>query len=420
MILRARCILPIGEEAIDNGALVIKNGQIDWFGRWAVCEARGRLPVEDLGEVVLLPGLINAHCHLGFTAMAGKIPPPASFTDWVQAILAAKAHWTPADWAASWVQGAKMLAESGTTTVCDAENFSELLPELWDSTPLRIISFLEITGVQAQRRPGELIDEAIAHLERLQDHPRGQAALSPHALYSTTPELVRRAVQTSRARALPLSAHIAESEEEFAMFHDRGGPLFDWLSPQRPRGDCRAGSPVQLANQYGLLGPDLLAIHVNCLAPGDAELLARTRTAVVHCPRSHEYFNHRPFPHEELRRAGVNLCLGTDSLASTQTGISAPAADSPRLNLWDEMRAFASKHPGVRPLDIFRMVSTHPAKALGKENSLGQIQTGAAADLIALACSGRLAPARIYEALLFEPDLRAVFIAGAKTLPHRG
>src|SRR5690606_23262187 len=140
-------------------------GRISWVGRWKDCEPRGRLAVRDLGEVVLIPGLINAHCHLDFTHMAGKIPPPRNFPDWVKTMLSLKAHWSYSEFADSWRSGAAMLVASGTTTVCDIESYAELLPEMWEATPLRVFSFMEMTGVKDQRQAREVLDEATAHVE---------------------------------------------------------------------------------------------------------------------------------------------------------------------------------------------------------------------------------------------------------------
>ena len=100
-------------------------------------------PVVDLGETVLLPGLVNAHCHLDYTDMAGEIAPTRFFTDWIKTITAAKAGKIYADFAQSWLRGAQMLLRTGTTTVADIEAVPELLPEVWRATPLRVFSFLE-------------------------------------------------------------------------------------------------------------------------------------------------------------------------------------------------------------------------------------------------------------------------------------
>jgi cytosine/adenosine deaminase-related metal-dependent hydrolase len=109
----------------------------------------------------------------------------------------------------------------------------------------------------------------------------------------------------------------------------------------------------------------------------DFELLEKMRTKfhVAHSPRSHDYFGHRPFQSERLRRLGFNICLGTDSLASNNS-----------LSLFAEMRAFQRSEPESSPEKIFEMVTVNPASALGQQNTLGRIRPGFRADLIAIPC----------------------------------
>lgn len=413
MIIRARCIQPIGESPIDNGAMVIEAGRIAWFGPWRNCDRPRGMAVHDLGEVVLLPGFVNAHCHLDFTNMAGKIPPPRDFSDWVKTMLSLKAHWGYSEFADSWLRGAKMLVETGTTTVCDIESYPELLPESWGSTPLRVFSCLEMTGVKEQRQPRAVLEETLAQIERLTPEAKHPPGLSPHALYSTTPELMRLTAAAARERNLLLTTHVAESEAEFQMFRDRQGSFHNWLKNQRRMDDCGHASPVQLLDQYELLGPACILAHGNYLAAGDEEVIARSGAAVAHCPRSHQYFGHHPFPLERLEQAGVLLCLATDSLATTLKS----GGEEPKLNLWEEMRVFSARHPGVRPRRIFEMVTLNPARALGQEGELGQIQVNAAADLVAAHYAGRMSAEQICETVLHETSIAEVFIGGERVHP---
>jgi aminodeoxyfutalosine deaminase len=408
MVIRARCLLPISAPLIDNGALVIDNGRITWIGPWPQLPIELAEDVLDLGEVVLMPGLINAHCHLDYTNMGGHIPPPSSFPDWIKTILSFKAHWSFSEFAESWLNGARMLLDSGTTTVADIESAPELPAETWKATPLRIVSYYEMTGVKTRRPPEEILREALHWLEGLPKLPGKEGAISPHALYSTTPDLMRKAAHFARERDLLVSTHLAESESEFQMFTAGGGPFYDWLKGQRDMSDCGQGSPVQLASQYGLLNDKFLAVHVNYLAPGDADLLGQARASVVHCPRSHDYFEHASFPFDELKNAGVRICLGTDSLASSrkEKGVN------PRLDLWDEMRLFSRKYPKVAPREIFEMVTSVPAAALGKTGELGAFQLKALADCVALTYSGPVQEKRLYEEVLHAGSVREVFIGG--------
>jgi aminodeoxyfutalosine deaminase len=387
MILRARTILPVTRPPIENGAIVISENRIRMVGLWPDLQSSAAGEILDLGEVVVLPGLVNSHCHLDYTDMAGRLPPPKTFTDWIPLIMAAKAAWNYSDYARSWLNGAGMLLRTGTTTVADIEAVPDLLPELWNATPLRVFSFLEMTGIRARANPEQVLREAVEKMDSLA-HPRCSASLSPHAPYSTLPELLRSSAKIARERNRRITTHVAESEQEFEMFQHGRGKMFDWLArSERDNSDCGLGSPVAHLARNQMLGENLLAVHVNLLAPGDAGLLAEHRVHVAHCPRSHEYFRHPAFPRRRLADAGVNLCLGTDSLATVRkTG-----KVNPELNLFEEMRQLAAADPSNSPRDILRLATVNGAKALGLGGQIGELSENALADLIAIPFAGKVA-----------------------------
>ena len=389
MILRARLILPVSQPPIENGAVIVTGNRIRAVGTWTELAAAAGEKVLDLGETILLPGLINTHCHLDYTDMAGELPPPKTFTDWIPLITAAKTAWSYSEYAHSWLHGAHMLLRTGTTTVADIEAMPDLLPEVWDATPLRVFSFLEMTGIRAKRDPREILRDAVEKIDSLA-HARCSAALSPHAPYSTLPALLRLSAGIARKKKWRISTHIAESEEEFEMFTRARGRMFDWLKRnERDNSDCGLGSPVKHFARNKMLGENLIAAHVNLLAHGDARLLGKHRVHVVHCPRSHAYFRHPPFLRERLAKAGVNLCLGTDSLATTRK----IGRQKPELNLFDEMRQLAATDPKISATEILRMVTLNGARALNLAGQIGELSRNAAADLIAIPFRGKIADA---------------------------
>jgi cytosine/adenosine deaminase-related metal-dependent hydrolase len=380
MILRARTLLPVSQPPIENGAVAVFGNRIRAVGSWPDLRTHANEKVLDLGEVILLPGLINAHCHLDYTDMAGMLPPPKTFTDWIPLILSAKSGWGYSDYLRSWLNGARMLERSGTTTVADIEAVPELLPDAWDATPLRVFSFLEMTGIRARRDPAEALLAAVEKMDSL-SHPRCSASLSPHAPYSTVPALLELSAGVARERGQRLCVHVAESTEEFEMFMRARGQMFDWLRRnERDLSDCGLGSPVQHLARHQTLGENLLAIHVNCLARGDAALLGRHGVHVVHCPRSHDYFRHPPFLRQRLANAGVNLCLGTDSLATVRK----TRKQNPELSMFEEMRELAANDPKLPPSEILRMATVNGARALGRVGQIGELSENALADLIAI------------------------------------
>jgi cytosine/adenosine deaminase-related metal-dependent hydrolase len=387
MILRAKVILPITAPPIEDGAVFIIGQKIRAVTAWKNLRPHVREKVQDLGEVILLPGLVNAHSHLDYTDMAGQISPPKTFTDWIGSITVAKTAWSYSDYARSWLRGAHQLLKTGVTTVGDIEAMPDLLPEVWEGTPLRVFSFLEMTGIRLRREPREILREAVEKIESLR-HERNRVWLSPHAPYSTVPELLQRTASLALKRRWRVSVHVAESQQEFDMFQNAEGAMHDWLMRNgRDASDCGCGSPVAHLARQKLLGENVLAIHVNCLARGDATLLGKNQTNVVHCPRSHDYFKNPPFQLARLAAAGVNICVGTDSLATVRK----VGKVRPELDLFAEMRMLANNDKSVSPAEILDMVTVNGARALGCAGKLGELATGAVADVIAIPIPGKAA-----------------------------
>jgi aminodeoxyfutalosine deaminase len=174
------------------------------------------------------------------------------------------------------------------------------------------------------------------------------------------------------------------------MFAHGRGEMFDWLRRNdRDMSDCGLGTPIQQLERAGALGENFLAVHANYLGKKDAALLRRRKVSVAHCPRSHLYFRHQKFPLGRLTRARVNLCLGTDSLAT----VYKTRKQNVELSLFDEMRALALAHPRLSPKRILEMATVNGARALGMGGQAGELAEGAWADLIALPFDGRISDA---------------------------
>jgi cytosine/adenosine deaminase-related metal-dependent hydrolase len=384
-LLRARLVLPLSRPLIPNGAILVSGRRIVDVKPWRHFAPELRKHALDLGETVILPGLVNAHCHLDYTDMAGQFPPPRHFTDWLKLLTTSKSQWKLADYAESWRNGAAMLVRTGTTTVGDIEAVPQLLPEVWNSTPLRLFSFLEMIGLTTRRSPETILQEALEKIASLKKS-RGLASLSPHAPYTTLPELLRLSAETGRRHGWRLCTHVAESSLEFEMFVHGRGEMFEWLKRSgRDVSDCGLGSPVKHLERCGILGPNLLAVHVNYLARGDALLLGERKVNVVHCPRSHAYFRHTHFPLARLARAGANICLGTDSLASVHTSRRHPV----ELSMFEEMRALAAREPNLSSRTILQMATLNGARALGLQRKTGELSRASFADLIAIPHTGK-------------------------------
>jgi cytosine/adenosine deaminase-related metal-dependent hydrolase len=192
-----------------------------------------------------------------------------------------------------------------------------------------------------------------------------------------------------------VTTHVGESREEYDMFAGNRGPLYEFLAMLgRPMTDCGATSPLRHLINNRLIDEDCILAHLNELDNRDLELLAdsRWRTLhVVHCPKSHRFLHHRRFPMEALLERGLNVCLGTDSLASNDS-----------LNLFSEMRTARKNYPTLAAQDLLEMVTVRPARALKMERDLGRIASGYLADLIAIPFTG--AVDEVYETIIENRD----------------
>jgi len=372
MILRARTVVPMTGPPIDNGAVVIKGNRIRAVGTLPEMAALFTGVLVDLGEQVLMPGLINAHCHLDYTMLRRAIAPPSGFTAWVQRLNAIKRSLRDEDYLQAIELGFAELVKWGTTTVLNIESFPELMSHI-PTPPIRTWWFYEMIDIRKRTTTDDFLDGAGMFFRKHTDW-LGGFGLSPHAPYTASTPLYQLASQCGRQDGMLLTTHLAESTEEAAMFHRASGPLFDFMqSLGRDMSDCGLGSPVRHLLGGEHIGPDWIVAHMNELEDSDFDLLERIPVHVVHCPSSHRYFRHRPFPLDRLRKIGINISLGTDSLASTNS-----------LSLFDEMRSLCDKHPSLSPREAVEMVTLNPALALRRPRDLGCLYPKARADLIAL------------------------------------
>jgi cytosine/adenosine deaminase-related metal-dependent hydrolase len=365
MIVRARVVVTMDGAPIENGAVAISGNQILDVGNFREISARNSgEKIVDLGDQALLPGLINAHCHLEYTCLRGKIPRPKSFAAWIRAINTEKAKLSEEEYLASIDEGFAEAKRFGTTTIANLTAFPELISRARAS--IRTWWFGELIDVRGNAN----VDLAVKSLQ-LAEH----WGLAPHAPFTASSPLYRRCEEMAPL----LTTHVAESREEMLMFRDASGALYEFLKEVgRPMDDCGRQTPLKkFVERPGDASRPWIVVHLNELSDSDFDLLERSTTkfSIAHCPRSHGYFGHSPFEFERLRALGFNICLGTDSLASNEN-----------LSLFAEMRAFQNEFLGVTPEEILQMATTNAARALRQENSLGRLRPGFIADLIAVPC----------------------------------
>src|SRR5213082_2972300 len=373
MIVRARIVVTMDGKAIEDGAVRVTGNRIVEAGKFSAF-ASDNDEIVDLGDYVLLPGLINAHSHLDYSCLRGKIPRQKSFTNWVRVINAEKGKLTAEDYVRSINAGFVQAQQFGTTTIANLTAFPELIAKI--NPPIRTWWFAELIDVREPERANEMVESATDSLKRTENW-----GLAPHAPLTASENLSRDCQEIALRENILLTTHLAESCEEMEMFRDASGPLYQFMKEiGREMMDCGYDTPLRRFLRR--LGNASLAgwivAHLNELSESDFDLLReiRHKFSIAHCPRSHAYFGHVAFQFERLQRLGFNVCLGTDSLASNDD-----------LSLFAEMRAFEKEFPDVAPEEMLKMVTVNSARALRQENALGKIRSGFVADLIAVPCT---------------------------------
>jgi cytosine/adenosine deaminase-related metal-dependent hydrolase len=375
-ILRAAWVAPIVGPIIADGAILVGDGRIldvgsigDLWSRQADAEVR------DLGDVVVLPGLVNAHTHLELSDCQCGPPPVGGFASWLVGMLR-RTRISPEEMDRAVTRavgiGVEQSLRFGITTVGDISRQCRLTRTLLRETALRVVSFGEVQAM-AQRRG--LLEErvAIAADESLAG-PRLTIGITPHAPYSVEPDGYRRCLEAAKARHVPLATHLAETKEEAMFLASHSGPLrelwdqwltWDDLVPKF------VGGPIRFARDLGLLDYPTLLAHVNYCDAEELSILAGGNASVVYCPRTHQFFGHQPHRWRDMLSRGINVAVGTDSCAS-----------SPDLNLVDDLRLVHRLYPDEPVSLLWEMATVRAARAIGLSDA-GVVRQGVAADLVA-------------------------------------
>ncbi|MDR4508015.1 MAG: amidohydrolase family protein [Candidatus Brocadiaceae bacterium] len=403
IIVKANYLIPSPEDnCIENGAIAVTGTKISRIGSFD--DVKGLPDIErifDLGNAVILPGLINTHTHLDLTAMQNHIKPTGNFTHWVFQLVGARMRWKDEDYISSIEKGIELCIEGGTTTVADITNTGHSFTVLKES-PLRKVIYKEIIGLDSNLSD-EMIKILTEEVSSIAPDHLLHIGLSPHAPYSVSKKLYQSVSRLALEKSLPICTHIAETRDEIE-FLLKGTGAFSLLLQKlhalpdnwKPPGI----TPIQFLHETGILNARLNLIHANYTTDEEIALIQSTGASVVFCPKSHQFFGHTNYPVHKYLGAGINVSLGTDSLASNDS-----------LQILDEMKHLYS-HYSVPPETILSMATIHAAKALYMDAQIGQLKENFEADLCGIMIpEGDKGP--IYQRLL-DPSSKNIFtmIAG--------
>lgn len=329
---------------------------------------------------ILLPGFINAHSHLEYSFCRGKLPRGrVSFTDWIEAIGELKRSVGADELSLCAREAAKELLRGGCTTIIDCAH-RPAIGEILSSSGLRYVILWELIAL-GDDQADEVWHWAQKILRENSSPFCIAAGLNPHAPYSVGKRLREylRQFVTSNPR-VPIGWHVSETDEEMEYFAKGTGSFRDFCDRhQIPPAfeSVPACTPVEFLHRERLLSAAHYLFHLNYFSANDLRLLESNRNVtIVHCPTTHAFFDRSPFDLLALVRHGINVALGTDSLAS---------ADS--LSMFEVVRTAARFQPALTGSQLLDLVTKNPARSAaicGVKPALGVITRGAAADFVEL------------------------------------
>jgi cytosine/adenosine deaminase-related metal-dependent hydrolase len=352
------------------------------IGRAADLDVHGAL---DYGDAVILPGFVNAHTHLELTSLAGCVPPGPSLAEWLGRLvdrLRARGDAAAEATEDAVREGIRQSLAAGVTAVGDITAMPRRTRPILAGSPLAGVSYGEVIAIGSRR--AMLLARLEAAVEAHTERPDFHIGLSPHSTYTVEPGALYSCAAATRARRMPICVHAAESPEEEAFTRRAAGPLADHLRALGLWDDGVTASektPVELLAATGLLTPETVLAHGNYLEQEDIDRIAASGSSVAYCPRTHAGFGHAPHPLPQLRAAGVNVCIGTDSLAS-----------NPDLSILGELRFLKARHPEFAPMTLLEMGTHAGARALGLDHRIGRLAPGCRADLVVVPLDGTTPP----------------------------
>ena len=364
---RAAWVMPIASPPIRGGVVTVDRGAIVSVGE------HGGGAVEDLGDVAILPGLVNAHTHLELSWMRGRVPPNPSMPAWARMLIGIRRQLAGApDPVEPIVEAVRQVRAAGGCLVGDVTNSFAAYEPLLDSE-LSAAVFAELLGFSA-KGPDTIVKVALEGFGELTPVEWLRLSLAAHAPYSVSPALLQAIASGNRQR--PLSIHLGESAQEIEFLAQGTGEwraLLETLGAWNPEWVPPRCGPVEYLERLGLVSERLVAVHAVHLTDAELARLATAGATIVTCPRSNRWTGAGEPPIERFYASGVRVAIGTDSLASVED-----------LNLFAEMAEVRRLSPRVPAARILASATLSGAQALGFASELGSIEPGKRAELLAV------------------------------------
>ena len=383
----AAWVVPIEGEPIRDGWVMVDSGRIVALGRRAANDTTRGV---ELGDVALMPGLVNAHTHLELSYLRDQVAPASSFTMWAREIIAERRKRMQQSSRDPIVTAAIDAAidesvRSGTAVVGEITNGLFVTYGKLAASPLVAVVFWELIGFNLKDPASDgplldfdpLVERAVADFGELPVSDRVRPSLAAHAPYSVAP-LFFRAIKKAVTKMpfVPCSVHLAEGAEEVQLLATGDGP---WKTLMQDIGSWNHAwtapgvGPVQYLDDMGFIDNRLLVVHGVQMSTEDLATLKARGATLVTCPRSNVHTGAGLPPIVEFYESGVRIAIGTDSLAS-----------SPDLNVFAEVATLHALAPSVPAASLLESATIQGARALGFEADYGTIEPGKLARLLAV------------------------------------
>ena len=409
-IYTARWLLPVSSQAVEDGALVVEGSKIVGAGsRAEMLSLFPESPVQDLGDSIILPGLVNAHSHLELTAMRGYLEDEeTNFFSWLRKLTFARLNlMTEDDIEVSALWGACEAARAGVTAVGDASDAGQVSMKALQSIGLRGVVFQESFGPDAN-----LAKENFATLQAKVDQLLAiqtelvRVGVSPHSPYTVSGPQLELIADFALKEKLPLMIHAAESAAEESLIKDGTGLFAEGLLKRKIDWDIPGMSPIQYLQKRGILKTKALLAHCIRVDQHDLEAISANGASIAHCPKSNAKLGHGFARLSAFLQNGINVGIGSDSVASNNTcDILEETRFAALLS-----RAVVSGHNNqsrISNTELLRMATSGGAKCLGLAAS-GSLEIGANADCIAVSIDGT------HQAPVYDPAATLLFASSGR------
>ncbi len=405
MIYSAPHIVTLHKGILDDGGIrVIDNKIVDVGRRDVLLRKYGNEREVHFDRCVLLPGLINAHTHLEHGGLRRVLEPSVSFALWLSHLLRKKEVREFSDLTGAVHLGALECLHTGTTTVFDVTGSGasfQVLP----SERMRSLIFLEFYQ-GSFKTEAEQFSNTLTRAEGFNSGSQCEWGVSPHSPYLASPLLFRQCLDYASEQNVPVLTHAVRSSEEWMLFSEGRGPLCDFLRGRKGLlAEDETGGPVAYMLKNKLWADNMMIVYGQSVKEDDIAILAKSKASVVLCPRSCLKISNSPLPVLRYLENGVNICLGTESLAITES-----------LDLFEEMYCLRTGVPSLTSENVLSLTILGGAKALGFSGVLGQIRPGFLADIIGIDLS-HFPGSDIYDEIIFEDhEVKFVMVDGKEVL----